>query len=566
MNKANHPTVGIVGGSLAGLAAANVLLRTGANVTVFEKSQTGFGNRGACLGFVDVDMLEKIRGETFTRNGRRASLNQGAFYYGDVWEFLYSGLPDGCVRFGQEVRTLGDVNKPTVDGEAFDLVIVADGGWSSLRARYIDSRQPEYTGHQIIWASVDTAELAGGLRSFESEFGSTETATYSNGCYDAVVLEAPKCDGSHMYACGFFVATPESEIVAPRTGDNRQVEATRAWSTPPEWFLPFVRSMFGKYVDGDIVRFAEAAVAKGKIAPNPVYEYAARTTVCGRIVAMGDAVHLATPWTAAGAHTALIDAVRLGEALTQSTGGLDRALRSYDKGAVALANSLLAQSRACSRRLLPSAGKRGIPSPAALAMAVTTATPRAVASYNDSPLAPPVQVTVGTSASNTHEFCSRVSTMVNAAYGHHRLSSHEVSARLALGDGAATNRVLHLAWRGGALVGCCSSTLAAPWCPPGCGHWGLLVVDVSAQGTGVGSALVAAAEARLAQAGLPYVQIEYGYTCGDVESERLLAWYEGSLGYDGGGRPCSRPGSSEFRRCWKRLCTAPARCGEVSRT
>jgi 2-polyprenyl-6-methoxyphenol hydroxylase-like FAD-dependent oxidoreductase len=333
--------VAIVGGSLAGLAAAHVLLRNGAEVTVFEKSSDGFAKRGACLGFVDVDMLEKIRGAKFIRNGRRATLEQGAFYYGDVWQFLFSGLPAGCVKFGRTVSTLGaDVWKPTVDdGETFDLVIIADG-----------------------------------LSSFEREFGSTETATYSNGCYDAVVLEAPKCDGSRMYACGFFVATPESEIASPATaatGDNRQVEATRSWSVVPDWFLPFIRRMFGQYVDGEIVRFSEAAARKGKIAPNPVYEFAASKTVAGRVVAIGDAVHLATPWTAAGAHTALMDAVSLGDVFAAESHGrrgrdMDRALSAYDKGAVKRAKSLLLQSRACSRRLLPRAGKRAVPSPATL--------------------------------------------------------------------------------------------------------------------------------------------------------------------------------------------------------
>lgn len=360
--------VAVVGGSLAGLGVASVLTRIGADVTVFEKSHTAFHKRGACLGFVDVEMLENIRGgATFMRNGRRASLEQGAFYYGDVWQFLFAGLPAGCVKFGRTVSTLGeDVKKPTIDGVVFDLAIIADGGWSDLRQQYIDSRLPEYTGHQIIWASVDTAELPGGLRSFESEFGSTETATYSNGCYDAVVLEAPKCDGSRMYACGFFVATPESEVAAPAKGDNRQVEATRVWNHIPEWFLPFIRHMFGQYVNGEIVRFTEAAASKGKIAPNPVYEFAASKTTAGRIVGIGDAVHLATPWTAAGAHTALLDAVSLGDALAQKSQDVDRALGAYDKVAVKRAKALLLQSRACSRRLLPRAGKHAVPSPATL--------------------------------------------------------------------------------------------------------------------------------------------------------------------------------------------------------
>ena len=94
----------------------------------------------------------------------------------------------------------------------------------------------------------------------------------------------------------------------------------------------------------------------------------------------------------------------------------------------------------------------------------------------------------------------------------------------------------------------CSSTLQTPWCPSGCGHWGLLVVAVEAQGTGVASALVAAAERRLVEAGLREVQIEYDYERGNPQSERLRAWYEGSCGFSG--PPSCHSG---FRRCRKRL-------------
>merc|ERR1711998_57977 len=360
--------VAIVGGSLGGLATANIVHRLGGSATVFEKAETTFEKRGACLGFVDVDMLQQIRGARFMRNGKKASLAQGAFYYGDVWNFLYSGLPDGTVKFGQTVETLGDdVQRPTINGETFDLAIIADGGWSMLREKYIDSQLPVYSGHQIYWASVDTAELPGGLSSFASEFGSTETATYTTGIYDAVILDAPKCDGSSMYACGVFIATPESEIKQPRKGDNRQVEATKAFSKVPDWFLPFVRKMFGRHADGQIVHFTEAAASKGKISPNPVFEYAVSKTVEGRVVVLGDAAHLSTPWTAAGAHTAFLDAVALGEVLAASTNrGVDHALQAYNKGGVQRARALLRQSHACSRRLIPRKGKEAVPSPASL--------------------------------------------------------------------------------------------------------------------------------------------------------------------------------------------------------
>ena len=120
-----------------------------------------------------------------------------------------------------------------------------------------------------------------------------------------------------------------------------------------------------------------------------------------------------------------------------------------------------------------------------------------------------VFVVVGTTALAREEFVHEVCGMVNESYGCYRLSPREVVHRLAMGDaGDDANRVLHLAWRSGELVGCCSSTCAVGWAPRGCGHWGLLVVAKRAQRSGVASALVAAAEARLRDEGLGHVQIE----------------------------------------------------------
>ncbi|CAE6966204.1 DRC1 [Symbiodinium sp. CCMP2456] len=126
----------------------------------------------------------------------------------------------------------------------------------------------------------------------------------------------------------------------------------------------------------------------------------------------------------------------------------------------------------------------------------------------------------------------RLASMVNRAYGYRRISEHDVRSRVAMGDGGGcANRVLHLAFRDSQLVGCCSSTIQPPFTCCGCGHWGLMVVDPAAQGSGVASALAVAAEQRLARAGCVAVQIEYQFTVGDEFCERLRGWYEGQLGF-----------------------------------
>lgn len=139
-----------------------------------------------------------------------------------------------------------------------------------------------------------------------------------------------------------------------------------------------------------------------------------------------------------------------------------------------------------------------------------------------------------------------ITALVNSAYGYQRVSVEEIRHRVL----TARNRALHLAVRASdnKILGVCSSTLHVPWCGPGVGHWGLLAVNPESQGMGVASALVAAAEQRLAQAGLSKVQLEYRYQRGDPQSERLITWYEDKLKYVG---PAGR--YSGFRMCRKRL-------------
>mmetsp|Transcript_30112 Transcript_30112/g.69542 ORF Transcript_30112/g.69542 Transcript_30112/m.69542 type:complete len:261 (-) Transcript_30112:19-801(-) len=161
------------------------------------------------------------------------------------------------------------------------------------------------------------------------------------------------------------------------------------------------------------------------------------------------------------------------------------------------------------------------------------------------------EVTVVISTSKHKKLASSVAELCNEAYGYRRLSEREARGRMEMGDDEDANRVLHLAFRGSTLVGCCSSTLQPPWTSRLCGHWGLLSVHPGAQGSGVASALIAAAERRLLECGCSSVQIEYEFTAGDKDSERLLRWYEGRCGFKAS-RPPPRRGS-EFRCCHKKL-------------
>lgn len=345
--------VAIVGGSIGGLAAANALRRLGANVSVFERSAAPFSGRGGSIGFCHVPLWESVRGAQMLRRGAQASRAQGAFLYGDLWRFWYNGLAPGTVRFGAEVDSLGeDPWHPHVGGDAFHLAIVADGGWSALRPRYFDASPPAYAGYEVWRFRVERRHVPFAV----------EGEHYSSlgGPFFTIHLHVAADDGTDWVMGGVSVAKPESELARKPAAENKRNR--QADDTPtelPPWFLPFYAKHFGGAAGGRVLRVMQAAAAVGKVTPQAQYEFASKRVVAGRLVLLGDAAHMASPRTAAGAHTAVLDAAALGDAFAQVAASqrprsddddgllkcVDEALAAYDAPALERAAGLYARSR-----------------------------------------------------------------------------------------------------------------------------------------------------------------------------------------------------------------------------
>ena len=79
------------------------------------------------------------------------------------------------------------------------------------------------------------------------------------------------------------------------------------------WFVPLVDKLFGPTNS----KFWSECAAKGKVSSHPVWELAADTVVSCRIVLLGDAAYMASPRTGAGAYTAMVDALVLGQVISK---------------------------------------------------------------------------------------------------------------------------------------------------------------------------------------------------------------------------------------------------------
>jgi 2-polyprenyl-6-methoxyphenol hydroxylase-like FAD-dependent oxidoreductase len=174
--------VGIIGGSIAGCAAAALLHRNGHEVTVFERSESDLVSRGAGIlmatsawqdmkaqGLVD-GTLPACRADS-SRLVTRASGTGQQRWLGDLkmsftllnWAYLYQGLrrrvPDDRYRSDAAVERIEAAPHGTTlhflagGSLDFDLVVCADGYRSLGRGLIDPGAAPAYRG-MVLWRGL----------------------------------------------------------------------------------------------------------------------------------------------------------------------------------------------------------------------------------------------------------------------------------------------------------------------------------------------------------------------------------------------------------------------------
>jgi 2-polyprenyl-6-methoxyphenol hydroxylase-like FAD-dependent oxidoreductase len=373
--RAQH--VAVIGGSLGGLAAANVLVQLGATVVVYEQFEHGFAERGSGINismslYQDIrqssEMMRLVDVAALVPNAKKpmddlfgAIPTMKQAFYGDAWQYLAEELPRDTVQYASQIEELVDAktNKPklVVDGttQAFDLIVLADGGWSALR-RHVTTTQPKYAGY-VLWRCLVELEECPGFNGW---------GYFKHGLIGSMCYPVRRPDGGVFVNGGLYVAQPEEEVAQPQTRTRVHGFANRA--TPPDWFLPLVAKVFGGDAGGDVVRMYRESVRVGKVVAHPIWEFQATQMVKNRVLLLGDCAHMATPNTARGGHTALLDAQALRSSLRRMASGdtLDEALAHYNAGAVKRADALLEMGCARNRRYLPEGGMGAVTPPGAL--------------------------------------------------------------------------------------------------------------------------------------------------------------------------------------------------------
>jgi FAD-dependent urate hydroxylase len=321
----------IIGCGVAGLSAAIALRKAGHEPLVFERAPSlqplGAGlilwsnafaalraiglesemlKIGAPLATLEVltpsgSVLARTDARTISRKAGSPTL---AVHRADLLEMLQRQVTDEFLHFdrtftGFEIHDNNVIahfeDGGQVDG---DMLVGADGIWSTVRQQVHGSEAPRYAGYTA-WRSVIRRERIGGKQT------STSTETWGSGTRFGWV----PMSNDRVYWFAVKAARAGQEPGA----DGHKAELTRLFG---DWHSPIPET---------IEASEESKILRHDIYDRPPISDWGR----GPVTLAGDAAHPTTPNTGQGAAMALEDAVVLAHHLSERS-SIETALREYE--------------------------------------------------------------------------------------------------------------------------------------------------------------------------------------------------------------------------------------------
>jgi 2-polyprenyl-6-methoxyphenol hydroxylase-like FAD-dependent oxidoreductase len=378
--------IGIVGGSLCGLAMANMLARAGGAVTVIEHRLDGFEARGGGLG-VDLELSAHIREQAeapphlaltrrrvwFAGNEHEEPLKTHVTSYGALWRWLRAGLVETNtpMLFGERAswdESLNAIHSPrlmladsrTLD---FDLLVFADGGDSRGRRCIVGEEQTRRYAGYVLWRGLVRAVALDPKHNLVDRLHLANAGAHHFVAYPIPTTDALRRLNERILNWGWYFPLAEGELLAlvGENGDGQAPHAIGRRPLPNGW-QEALESLSPELWPDWVQHIVAMTMAHGGIAPHPVHEYEPTRMVRGRIALAGDAAHLASPITGGGARMAMEDALALGAALVQAA-NLDEALATYERQRLEASRAMVRHGRALGESFRERRGARRLVDP-----------------------------------------------------------------------------------------------------------------------------------------------------------------------------------------------------------
>jgi 2-polyprenyl-6-methoxyphenol hydroxylase-like FAD-dependent oxidoreductase len=348
----------VVGGSLAGLFAANLLHRAGWQVTVFERSGEELASRGAGIvthpelfqalsrcgiaahDNVGVTVQQRV---VLGRDGSvvgELEVPQLLTSWGRMYRLLRSALPEDCYQNGVTIESIESIQggcsrikgrrgSQTLDASG-DLIVIADGIRSHLREQLAPEDAPVYAGY-IAWRGlVEEAQLS----------ASTHAALF--GKFGFCLPEGEQMLGYPVAGAGDTTAVGQRRYnfvwYRPADAQSRLPDLLtdvtgriHQHNIAPHLIRPeLVEEMRAAASQVLAPQFAEIVQRCEQPFLQPIYDLATSRLCYARSVLIGDAAFVARPHVGMGVTKAAEDAMTLVDCLT-SHNDVQAALDSYQQ-------------------------------------------------------------------------------------------------------------------------------------------------------------------------------------------------------------------------------------------
>lgn len=358
----------VVGGSLGGLFAANILLRQGHDVTLLEKTVGSLDGRGA--GIVTHDALAnalRAAGVTVDETlgvsvDKRVTLGADGQSLGEMelpqvltsWSRLYHMLkesfPSERYLQGKTVKSVtqdeSTVHVLCEDGSEYDaeLLIASDGIRSAVRAQVAPQIQPEYAGY-IAWRGVcDEACLSKyTLDTLFNRFGFCLPNGEQMLGYPVAGSGNDTRPGKRRYNFVWYrPASENEELVSLLTDDDGHHYPTGIPPLKVSWkHIAHMRK-----VAQEILAPQYAEILEKTAAPflQAIYDVRSEQIVFGRIALMGDAAFVARPHVGMGVTKAGDEAIVIAKHIA-ALGATPAALNAYSDERLKLGQQVVARAQ-----------------------------------------------------------------------------------------------------------------------------------------------------------------------------------------------------------------------------
>ena len=358
----------VVGGSLGGLFAANILLRQGHDVTLLEKATGSLDGRGA--GIVTHDALAhalsaagvKVDNSLGVAVTKRVTLGADGKTLGEMelpqiltsWSRLYHMLKESfpTERYlqGKTVQTVTqDPNRVQVvceDGSQYEaeLLIASDGIRSGVRAQLAPEIQPAYAGY-IAWRGVCDESLL-------SQYTLDTLFNYFGFCLPngEQMLGYPVAGSGNDTRLGkrrynfvwYRPASEAQELIELLTDDDGRYYPT---GIPPSKVsgkhIANMRQVAHKILAPQYVEILEKTTSPFL---QPIYDVRSKEIIFGRIALMGDAAFVARPHVGMGVTKAGDEAIVIAKHIS-NLGATPEALQAYGDERLKLGQQVIARAQ-----------------------------------------------------------------------------------------------------------------------------------------------------------------------------------------------------------------------------